>query len=79
MPASPSRKPSPHQCESPINNLHHHRRKEEEDPHLHIKDTTRAKLEQLRSTRLICHPEVTKLDMHSLQKKYGLKPTSNYH
>jgi hypothetical protein len=54
-PMSPSREPSPNRSGSPTDRPHRRRRKKEKDPHLHTDDTktTKAKLEQLRLTRLI--------------------------
>jgi hypothetical protein len=70
-PVSPSREPNPHRSRSPSDSPHRHRRKEEEDPHMHIdKNTTRGKLERLRSGRLIHRdPKATKLDMQRFQKQ----------
>jgi hypothetical protein len=44
---------NPHQFGLPTDNPRRHRRKEEAIPHLHTGKTTRAKLEQLCSARLI--------------------------
>jgi hypothetical protein len=52
-PKDPSMESNPHRFELPTDNPHRHRRKEEAVPHVHIGKTTRAKLEQQRSARLI--------------------------
>jgi hypothetical protein len=44
---------NPHRFGFPTYNPHRHRWKEEAIPHLHTRKTTRAKLEQLHSARLI--------------------------
>jgi hypothetical protein len=49
----PSTESSPHRFGLPTDNPRRHLRKEEAVPHLHTRKTTRAKLERLRSTRLI--------------------------
>jgi hypothetical protein len=49
----PSMESNPHQFGHPTDNPRRHHRKEEAVPHLHTGKTTRAKLEQLRSARLI--------------------------
>jgi hypothetical protein len=69
-PTSPSREPNPNWSRSPTDSPHRRRWKEEEDPHLHIhKNTTRGKLERLRTGRLIRRdPKATKLDMQRFQK-----------
>jgi hypothetical protein len=70
-PASPSREPNPHWSGPPTDSPRRRRqKKEDEDPHQHThNNTTRAKLERLRSTRLIRRdPKATKLDMQRLQK-----------
>jgi hypothetical protein len=68
MPTSLSREPSPHRSRSPIDNPHRRHQKEEEDTHLHTDKKTRAKLERLRSARLIhIDPKAMKLDMQMLQ------------
>jgi hypothetical protein len=53
--ASPRRELSPYRSRPPTDNPCWHSRKKEEHPHLHTnsKKTTRAKLERLRSIRLI--------------------------
>jgi hypothetical protein len=69
MPASHSREPSPHQYGSPIDSPRLHHWKRGEDPHLHTKDTTRAKLERLRSVRLMRRDlKVMKLNMQGLER-----------
>jgi hypothetical protein len=52
-PEDPSTESNPHQFGLPTDNPHRHHQKEEAVPHLHIGKTTRAKLERLRSVRLI--------------------------
>jgi hypothetical protein len=69
-PVSPSREPNPNWSRSPTDSPHRRCWKEEEDPKLHIdKNTTRGKLERLRTGRLIRRdPKATKLDMQRFQK-----------
>jgi hypothetical protein len=69
MPASPNREPMPYWSGPPTDNPRLHRRKEEH-PHLHTDRTkiTRAKIERLRSIRLIHHDRMSRiLDMQRLQ------------
>jgi hypothetical protein len=72
-PTSPSRDLSPHQSRSPTDSPRRRfwKEEEEEDPQLHTdKNTTRANLERLCSTRLIRRdPKASKLDMQKLQMK----------
>jgi hypothetical protein len=52
-PEDPSTHSNHHWFGLPTDNPHRHHRKEEAVPHLHTGKTTRAKLERLRSVRLI--------------------------
>jgi hypothetical protein len=55
-------------------------RESEREKPAHNKDTKSAKVERLRSARLIRRdPKAMKLDVQRLQMEHGLKPTSNYY
>jgi hypothetical protein len=69
MPTSPSRGPSTHRSGPPTDSPRWQCQKEEGGSHLRTQDKiTRAKLERLRSPRLIRrNSKATKLDMQRLQ------------
>jgi hypothetical protein len=52
-PEDPSMESNPHRFGLPTDNFHRDHRNEQAVPHLHTRKTTRAKLEQLHSVRLI--------------------------
>jgi hypothetical protein len=76
-PEDPSTESNPYQFVLPTDNPHRHHQKEEAVPHLHTRKTTRAKLEQLRSTRLIQGDQkIATRHAKALIKTITHKPTS---